>query len=348
MQQVRAGRAPGSCESVRPVFVLLRYFLLVLIGFLGTLSTNAAELLFDGDFESGTLAGWNPGGTGSAIVTRYGSCFSDRDTRGLSIRGRYAGLLRGSAQAPDAGPTLTSKPFVAGLGLTFISISEERHLQPTPPAQRALEAIILDRDGLTLARTELSTATAGLPSGCPSARTDFSFSRHYVSTQKWRGKQIRLQFRQHREAAQHGGFTLIDQVEMVPPGSPSISPSLRVEAGLLVDPATYTPYLQADLDSNARAIAGQFQFSWLINGEPRERPYFNPCLNDLPAGHYVATVYVRERGALLASDTLEFSLPGAAEAVARGSQTSVARDPVCNQTSVPEIAAANRTATIDR
>ena len=96
---------------------------------------------------------------------------------------------------------------------------------------------------------------------------------------------------------------------MTPAGETSTLDLPIAEAGLGSDPDTGEPYLVASQAETASSGVSGLRYSWLINGEKHERPYFDPCLGDLPAGQYTANLYIRKHGVLLASDTLNFSLP---------------------------------------
>jgi hypothetical protein len=285
-----------------------------------SISANAYTLLFDGGFESGVLQGWVPGKHGTAIVARRGSCFSDQDTRKLSIRGDYAGLLR----SPDYlsignAASLTSKRFTAGNGLSFFALSENKtHSE----IAFALNISILDQDGTLLETRPLVTAQSSLLSSCPSGGTDTRFSQHFVNTQAYQGKTIKLRFAQHPDTAAQGGFTLIDDVTVFLAGELSVNANIPLAAASAIfDLDTQNRYLSAALPGNIEQTR-KWEYSWYIQGEDKVRAYYNPCINTLTPGNYSATLTVRNATAL-ASDTLYFNVGEAANAEAPPPNTGV-------------------------
>jgi len=291
--------------------------LLILLVF--SASTKAYTPLFDGGFESGTLNGWVPGTHGTAIVTRRASCFSDHDTRHLSIRGQYAGLLRTPEYSSiEHTASLTSKPFVAGNGIFFVALSEQK--DRLTYKQYALEISLLDQQGELLAKRPIVTALARLSPDCPGNAHDARFSQHFVSTQAYRGKKIKIRFSQHPDTAQAGGFTLIDQVSLFNPGeTPALKNQPLAKASMGFDTQTQNLYLNAALPDRHIEQTRGWSYSWLINGEDTRRNYYKPCVNDLAPGNYTAILTVSNANSL-SSDSLYFSVskrddkPGSPEA----------------------------------
>ena len=272
-------------------------------------ATQAVALspLFDGDFESDTLQGWNPGTSGTAIVVSRGTCFAGNDTTTLSIRGRYAGMLRSVTDIENKqAASLTSKPFIAGRGLVFLAISE---LLGDTPKQNpfALNVSILDAAGKVLQTEAIATALADLTGGCPSATGDASFGQHFINTHAYAGKQIKLRFSHHPDLAKEGAFTLVDEVSIVSVNETPIFQSFPIaKAGFRFEEKHL--FLIAGLPDGDIKQTQDWQFSWLINGETTRRPYFNPCIDDLEPGDYTANLYVRQNERLI-TDTLHFSVP---------------------------------------
>ncbi len=297
---------------------------------------TATTPLFDGDFESGTLQGWTPAGSGSAIVASRGTCFSDYDTTAVSIRGRFAGLLRSDKNATAAAlPSLTSKPFIAGRGVVFLALSEQRGDLPKEHPF-ALNVSILDAAGSTLRTFPLATALAKLTGGCPSLTGDASFGQHFVNTHQFAGQQIRLQFTHHLDLAKSGAFTLIDNIAIIDSDETPVFQSYPIaKAGFEFSNSHL--FLTAENPDGDLAQTQSWQYSWLINGEGSRRPYYNPCIDDLEPGDYTANLYVRQYDRLV-TDTLHFSVPYiiySTTSVETGETTSSttsesSSDPTCN------------------
>jgi len=293
--------------------------------------------MYDGGFENGSFSGWQPGDHGQALLAARGQCFADADTRALPIRGRYAALLRGSGslQANQAA-SLTSKPFIAGKGLLFLALSES--IQSAESVYRyTLEIDILDKAGKLLRRQPLASAQQALMAGCPSERRASDFSEHFVSTRQYTGQTIRLRFRQHPDIAHSGLFTLIDQVSQVEPGTAAAYIDYpRARAGLEFDTRSGALYLKpgffADQSPNP-----EWQYSWQIDAEAKPRAYFNPCINDLPAGRHHALLRIRD-GDRVSTDSLYFYVPKSLEPapVSAIEQNLPHPGRICNHRTAPE------------
>lgn len=302
-----------------------------------SITANAHTLLFDGGFESGILQGWIPGKQGMAIVVRRGSCFSDQDTRKLSIRGRYAGLLR-SANFSSHGnaASLTSKHFTAGSGLSFLALSQNK---PNSTSLLTLNISILDQDGTLLETRPLATARSSLSTDCPSTGADTRFSRHFVSTRAYQGKTIRLRFAQHPDTAIQGGFTLIDNVSVFLSGEAAVETSLPLAiASVKFDANTQNRFLSAALPTGYIEQTREWEYSWYIQGESKIRAYYNPCINDLSPGNYSVTLYVRS-ATTMASDTLYFNVGNAGNPLSGDTSICNIAHPLDEQTRVSAPAA---------
>lgn len=275
-----------------------------------TPSGQAQALLFDGGFESGTFIGWAPGIQGSAILAAKGRCFSNQDTLGLSIRGKYAGLLRGSAQLdPGTAATITSKPFTAGKGLLFVALTEQHTGNEVISFPYALRVSVLDSNDATLSRHDLDTARITLSSGCPSQARDQRFSEHFISTTKYQGQTIRIRFSQHPALAQSANFSLIDQVSIVHAGEiAAYSKKPAASAGIEYDAVHDFLYLIAKIPIQALEESRNWRFSWRIHSQAEMRKSDKVCINDLKPGNYTANLSV-QKAALLSMDTLQFYVP---------------------------------------
>jgi hypothetical protein len=210
--------------------------MLALLVFLGTSYAFAQNLpLSNGDFESGTLAGWTISGEngGVARIVREGSCFSYNNTEGLSLSGTFAAEIRSSGRAPvDSVGVLTSDPFIAGSSVTFNALTEAEEGEEAKFAIAdpvTFEARLLDVSENVLYSqvfkpniTYLYRSAAGECSGEP---RDASFSNHTIDTSSFAGQAVKLQFRQHTNVRQRGFFTLVDDVA-VSSETPTISLSV--------------------------------------------------------------------------------------------------------------------------
>lgn len=276
----------------------------------GASSGHAESLLFDGDFESGTLIGWVPGIQGTAILAAKGRCFSSQDTSALSIRGKYAGLLRGSDQLePGIAATMTSKPFTAGKGFLFLALTEQYDGEGSISMPYALMVSVLDSKDVILSRHALDTARVALSSGCPSMPRDQRFSEHFISTQKYLGQAIKLRFSQHPVLAQSGNFSLIDQVSIVQQGEIAAYSKKPVAVAAIEYEAKHDfLYLVAKIPQHALEESRNWTFNWHIDSERGGRASSKVCINNLKSGNYTANLSVKG-SAVLSTDTLHFYVP---------------------------------------
>ena len=275
-----------------------------------TPSAQAQALLFDGGFESGTFIGWSPGTQGTAILVAKNRCFSDQDTSALSIRDKYAGLLRGAAQKdPGAVATMTSKPFTAGKGFLFLALTEQHAGDDAIWFPYALRVSVLDSNGITLSGHELNTARITLSSGCPSLARDQRFSEHFISTQKYQGQTIRIRFSQHPALAQSGNFSLIDQVSIVQQGeTAAYRKKPAAIAGIEYDAEHDFLYLVAKTPKQALEKSRNWRYSWQIHAQTDLRETHKACINDLKPGNHTAVLSV-QNATTLSMDSLHFYVP---------------------------------------
>src|ERR1041385_1364172 len=172
---------------------------------LGTFIASAqTSLLPNGDFETGTLAGWtaNSENGGMAWVVREGTCFSYNNTQGLSLSGNFAANIRSGGIGPvDSVGALTSDPFVAGSSITFNALTEaedgeEARFASGDPV--TFEARLLDTSGNVLFSQVFKPAVVTLyrSSGgeCRGEPRDASFSNHSIDTSGFAGQLVQLQF----------------------------------------------------------------------------------------------------------------------------------------------------------
>ena len=188
--------------------------------------------MFNGDFESGTLAGWTASSenSGMAWVVREGTCFSYNNTQGLSLSGNFAANIRSGGWGPvDSVGVLTSDPFVAGSSITFNALTEAEDGEEARFAWGdpvTFEARLLDTsDNVLFSQVfkpyvvTLSRSSSGECGGEP---RDASFSNHSIDTSSFAGQFVKLQFRQHTNVPKRGFFTLVDDVA-VGSNTPTIS-----------------------------------------------------------------------------------------------------------------------------
>ena len=274
------------------------------------MSAHAQSRLFDGDFESGTLIGWVPGKKGSAILAAKNRCFSSQDSTAVNIRGRYAGLLRGTDKL-EAGvsASLTSKPFTAGKGLLFLALTEQHPDSDTLASPYALIVSLLNTDGMTLSTHTIDTARIALSPGCPSLPRDQRFSEHFVSTQKYLGETIKLRFSQHPTLARSQNFTLIDQVSVIQQGElAAYSANPVAIAGVAYDHQLNALYLVAKIPQHAITESRNWSYSWQIDEDVEPRSSYKTCISDLKPGNHIANLSVRTATAL-ETDTIRFYVP---------------------------------------
>jgi hypothetical protein len=180
--------------------------------------------LTNGDFESGTLAGWTAGSEngGLARIAREGSCFSYNNTQGLSLSGSFAAEIRSSGPAPvDSTGVLTSDPFVAGSSITFNALTEAEdgeHARFAIADPVTFEARLLDASDNVLYsqvfRTNVASLNRSAAGECSGEPRDASFSNHAIDTSSFAGQTVKLQFRQHTNVPRRGFFTLVDDVTL--------------------------------------------------------------------------------------------------------------------------------------
>jgi len=285
---------------------------------LSGVSTGYAQaLLFDGGFESGTLNGWAPGTQGTAVLAASGRCFSDQDTTALSIRGKYAGLLRGSGKLKaGVAASISSKPFSAGKGFLFLALTESHTEIDANASSYALLVSVLDLNGETLSSHALNTARVSLSHGCPSLPGDKRFSEHFISTQKYQGQTIRLRFSQHPMLARSGDFSLIDQVSIVQQGEVAAYRNTPMAvAGIEYDVEHDFLYLVAKIPQHELEKSRNWIYSWRLNAQTDVRNSYKVCINDLEPGNHTANLSI-QKAMVRSTDTLNFYVPERAQLAA--------------------------------
>ena len=203
---------------------------------LGTLMASAQiSLLPNGDFETGTLAGWTASGENGGVVqiVREGSCFSYNNTQGLTLSGSFAANIRSSGLAPvDSVGVLTSDPFTAGSSIAFNALTEAEEGEAAKfasPDSVRFEVRLLDTSDNVLFsqvfKPYVVTLYRSSSGECSGESRDASFSNHSIDTSSFAGQLVKLQFRQHTNVPKRGFFTLVDDVS-VGGNNPSISLSV--------------------------------------------------------------------------------------------------------------------------
>ncbi len=272
---------------------------------------TAAGLLPNGDFEAGSLIGWEAQGSrdGQVDVVTAGECFSAEDTTRISLFGRHAALLRsGESGRRSSVGILTSDPFVAGDGIVFASLTGTRDgkrvVRPV-----AFEVRILTEDGAVLTAQPFQTSVVRLREGCPGEPRDGRFYVHYFDTRRFLDQSIRIQFRQNTNTGGIQPFTLIDQVIRFERGeAPLFTSRPQAVAGLS---RTRRDVLRLDGSSSFDPDGGPLplDYRWQIDGEEQVRVGEYPCVADLADGDYTATLFVND-GFHAVSDSLRFSVSG--------------------------------------
>ena len=290
------------------------------------------NLLFDGDFESGTFQGWIPGGTngGFASIAAKGSCFSSNDTTQISFNGNaasnYAALLRSNGNG-DTGSiaSLQSQAFVAGNGIIFSALSETLS---SDPADHPVDLVINIRDSSNaiISTQPYRTAIIQLAEGCPSTKRDAAFSAHFIDTHTFAGQQISVEFTQHTNNSGLGYFTLIDNVIFVDAGEFVLSSGQPIAVAGTGVTSTGTFFLdpRASIDPDDGPIA--LNYSWFVNGENAVRETDVPCVNlnsdfELSNGNATATLFVND-GFNYSADTIRFVVPSGSETTSTTDSTT--------------------------
>ena len=186
---------------------------------ISTSAQTVNPLLPNGDFETGNLTSWVVSGIngGQALLTTEGTTFSSFVTTCLVLDETYAVNIRSSGQAPTSSVgILTSLPFVAELGISFLALGEFAIEVPPIPStpQNAFDfrVRLLDLSGNILYETRI------IPNVLLTSHTTCAtgqFSLHTIDTTAFAGQTVRLQFRQHTNVAGRGYFTLVDNVRII-------------------------------------------------------------------------------------------------------------------------------------
>jgi hypothetical protein len=208
----------------------MRKMTLLFMALIASTSLASAQTIpmVNGDFESGTLIGWTPGGIdgGTATLVQEGTCFSHYNTQGITLSGSFAVNIRSSAAgATNSVGVLTSDTFVAGSSVTFNALSEADDAHAASENPVAFEARLLDTSDNILLSQVLKTNIVGLndsKESCVGELRDAAFSNHSIDTSAFSGETVKLQFRQHTNIPEWGFFTLVDDVRISPP-NPTIS-----------------------------------------------------------------------------------------------------------------------------
>ncbi len=294
-------RDTRPCRTVRSALCAL----LLIVGS----GSNAAEPLFDGDFESGFLQGWRSSGKNGGIGTLApaGTCFSNNDTTGLRLHGNYAGLIRSDGQGrPQAEGRLTSLIFAAGDGIAFSALTETSDARPADNPV-SFEVRLLDTFGQPLLTQGIRTSRVQLSVGCPSTMRNATFSRHFIDTRPFRGQNIKLQFAQHTRISGHGYFTLIDDIVIFGGGeTPIFEGKLTAVAGTST---SETGALQLDGSLSLGSSGQVLSFEWSIDGEAVARTGEKVDISDLEPGTYTVTLFVSD-GTQAESDTMLLGIAG--------------------------------------
>ncbi len=273
---------------------------------LASWAATAVELLPDGDFESGRLAGWTVSGQGGGIaaVASEGECYSSNDTRGIVFEGNFAGLLRSDRGAsPGSVASLTSAPFEAGVGVSFRALTETMDIDGAPDMPVEFGVRILAEDGAQLLSAVMRTAVLELQHGCPGSPVNGAFSSHFVNTRPFAGRRIRLQFAQSSLVRQAGLFTLVDEVYRFEPDDSQVLPDRPgAVAGISLGGGGR---LRLDGSESSEPSGMPLVYSWTVAGEPFQRDGPFPCIDDLDPGRHQATLVV-SNGINIDADTVHF------------------------------------------
>lgn len=269
-----------------------------------------AALLPGGDFESGSFFGWTPGGVqgGVAFVAAQHTCFSANDTTGIQFSGNFAAAIRPSGEAPSGSiGTLTSAPFKAGEGIAWHALAEASAGDGLRPN---FEVSILDSDGVELITVPYSTSLVGLSAGCPSEPRNRAFSTHYLSTTRFRGDDIRVQFRVAPGKPGQGNFVLVDRVVMFDEGEAPLFRSQPVAvAGTSV--TSNSGILMLDGSLSFDPDGQELTYEWFFDGDVSPRRGRRVCVPDLAPGTNTAVTLFVSDGFHTSSDTMLIGVPEA-------------------------------------
>ncbi len=267
----------------------------------------AATPLADGDFESGSLAGWSASSRldGVAGVVTQGECFSDFDTTGIVFAGNHAGLIRGNADGdPDSAGMLTSAPFTAGIGVAFRALTERIEGARLPDMPVSFSVRILDAEaGTELAAVGLTTSVVSLAGACHERPANGAFTTHYVDTRRFSGRSVRIQFTQSPVVRRAGLFTLVDDVVRLDAEDSQVLPDRpRAVAGVS---RSSSGRLRLDGSRSTEPSRMVLTHRWRVAGEAFERAGEFPCIDDLAPGRYQATLVV-SNGLHVDADSIDF------------------------------------------
>ncbi|MFT5113582.1 MAG: hypothetical protein ACI8P9_002913 [Parasphingorhabdus sp.] len=284
--------------------------------------TYAADLIPNGDFETGSLIGWSAGERKDGIsdLVTAGQCFSDEDTTHLTLIGNHAAILRsGPSKKRSSVGILTSDPFTAGDAIVFLSLTGVLDGVRVHPAVD-FEVRLLNNLGEDLTMHKFNTSVVRLHKGCPSEPRDGTFYAHYIDTRKFLDQEIKIQFRQNTATGRSRPFTLIDEVIKFDKGEGQIFTSKPAAVAALSETRSGVARLDASHSFDPDSGPVPLTFSWQIDGEAQIRKGQFPCLADLSDGEYNATLFAND-GFHVNSDFLKFQITNNPEATTDGETT---------------------------
>ena len=267
-------------------------------------SGRAAEIIQGGDFESGSFGAWSYGGEkgGYGFIAAEGSCFSEQDTTRLTLPGNFSAAIRSGWQGgKDQVGTLVSPPFVAGEGFAFQALTEASDgRRARNPASFSVRLYDADTN-LQLLEFDVRTAQVSLRSGCGMYPRNAGFSTHYIATEGYRGRNLRIQFRQHTNQKGYGYFTLVDNVLLYPSGELPLIMGLPVA---VAGTSTINGFLHLDASLSFDPADSELTYTWHIDDDPVPRLGRTVSIADLEDGDYRVVLYVSDGGNQVADELL--------------------------------------------
>lgn len=193
---------------------------------MGTIAFAQATSVINGTFETGDLTGWTASSVNNGLVftVQEGTCWSFFDTTGIILNGNFAANIRSSGPAPVTSVgILTSAPFIAASGVSFIALSENADAPLNFPNPVNFEVRILAPGPMVVSQvvtTNIVTLGGGPCSVAVPVPRNSTFSPHFIDTSAFIGQSIQIEFRQHTNIGGLGWFTLVDDVMTVPVAVP--------------------------------------------------------------------------------------------------------------------------------